>query len=222
MGMQQMMMAAQAGGTVTPANIQLIGVWEKNISSSCDFPTGVQAGDLLIAFYSGGTSNAPPNDGFTWNRVAGFDNTKTNGVFEFYWRWATASTPTRFSRTYSNQWYMVAAYRGVHPSDPIDTYNRTAEGNASNRMVMVGDTTTHNKAKVIAVFDADQAGVTVNAVPSGMTQRSYSGGTSPGDTIAGFDVDQATAGATGDKTAVINTFATYVGVVIALRNATTT
>lgn len=220
MGMQQMMMAAQSGGVVVPANIQLVNVWKTNFSATCLFPSGVQAGDLLIAFYSGGTSNAPPNDGFSWTRVAGFDNSKVNGVFEFYWRIATSSTPTSFNRTYSNQYYMVAAYRGVNQASPIDaTQNGT--DTVTNTLVTDSVTASKTKSKLICVFDCDQYGAVIGSVPLGMTQRGSNGAASPGDVMFGFDQDIASAGATGTRTAVISTFASGVSIAIALNNATT-
>lgn len=137
-------------------------------------------------------------------------------------KFAAASEPATYTFTFSKSTTAgaagILAYRGVHPSTPIDANGGQVTSKASNRATAPSIAATTGGAMLVAVF-ASASDVTT-AEPTGMTERYdlLSGGTSK-IAVASDDQRLAAAGSTGVRTAALSKSTTSIGQQIALRPA---
>ncbi|MDH5205191.1 MAG: hypothetical protein OEW36_05975 [Hylemonella sp.] len=128
------------------------------------------------------------------------------------YRWTlTGTTNTRFAGG-------MSAYRGADPVNPFDGSSANVEFN--NTTLKKGSTfpataksitTTADGDYIVAFFAVDYDGGKIIAAPSGMTERyeEHLGGADKSVTAQMSNVAQLTAGATGDKVAMITQSGNY-------------
>jgi hypothetical protein len=181
-------------------------------------PSGVQAGDVMIACIAArGNPNLTAPAGWTLVRLDMNGFTLRQGI---YWKVATASEPASYTWVLSNAQAAsggIIAYSGVNTSNPIDVSSAAISSVTGTAATAPSITTTVNGAMVIGFFGAARNSP-INP-PSGMTERFdavSNGGTYPQAT-EGADLLQATAGATGDKTATWTGTSHWIGQQVALR-----
>lgn len=174
-------------------------------------PTGLQAGDLLVAILScfddytptdptGGAGTAWTSLG-TRSGISGMDPVKTKVVYRFAAAGdvsATFNTTTTASTTLSA---VVTAYRGVHTSTPINTSASLADTNFDTATSTPTITTTVADCVIIHAaggqwWSADAPTPTWSAGPTDRQHQS----TSATNTIGYADEVKASAGVTTTRT----------------------
>jgi hypothetical protein len=139
-----------------------------------------------------------------------------------YQRWAVSGEPATyafmFSKSTSAASAGVVAYRGVHPTTPIDAHGGQLNASSSIRATAPTITTTVARTTLIASFGS-ASNVTVTP-PTGMTERydRLSAGSSK-VAVTGDDQPLAAAGNTGVRTATLSKSTSSIGQLIALRPA---
>jgi len=171
-------------------------------------PTGVQAGDLLLAqvrHRSTGTLTAPAG----WTRIGTI--ARSTAHHDVFYKVAGSSEPASYAFNQGDSAGRMAggigAYVGVNPTSPINAWAASAVDTAT--LVAPTATSTVDNTMVVRLWgwrgpSATDAGVGANAPPSGVTQRwSQQVGHSNDDrnrVLAGDHI-KATAGAVGTSTA---------------------
>ncbi len=158
-------------------------------------PVGVQEGDFLIAMLGSdagiGSAIEAPVD---WT-PSGLSSTHNIAMF---WRIAGASEPADYqfehTDTTADISVVLAAYRGVDPTSPIN--DRTQFGGTNSTPLAGALTTTVPGATFLAVYRVDQA--TAPSAPAGMNPVGTQSG-APGANVTVFDEVLIAAGATGSR-----------------------
>jgi len=177
------------------------------VGLTINVPAGTTAGDVMVAAIAVRPYTiaiTPPAGWTSLNRVdqaAGNSNSQ-----EIFYRVATAGEPASYTWTFSGAIGGaaggIASYSGVDAAAPIDVYggNATPYGTSHTASSI---TTTADNAMVISTHSFSSAESWTP--PSGMTEEvdvaSLSVPNAPGISLEMNDVTQATAGATGNKTA---------------------
>ncbi|MBI2967953.1 MAG: T9SS type A sorting domain-containing protein [Bacteroidetes bacterium] len=171
-------------------------------------PAGTTTNDVMVAHIaedaSGPTSITSPG----WTQIRALNNTNYLYTVTLY-KVATAGEPANYTFTYSGSsgWSIsggIITYRNVDSSTPIDIENGQNTPSASSHSTPSVTTTTAN-TMLVAFFGLDYPGQGTNSnwtPPAGMTERYDVNGTY--EDIEAADVIQASAGATGVKTATLN------------------
>lgn len=190
-------------------------------------PTGVTAGDLLIAHVSTDNANtfsAPSG----WTLLAAL---QTGGVGDvsagYFYKVAGGSEPSSYTFTWGSAELAtasVAAYRGVDTTNPI-VVSSFVTGDSSTPTAPSVTTTTGN-AGVLRSFTADDRSLpspTSNVYPSGTTGRyAFQSPSGTGVTTGGADSVQVAAGATGTASFTLSGGQRWIAATIALRPLTIT
>jgi cellulose synthase/poly-beta-1,6-N-acetylglucosamine synthase-like glycosyltransferase len=187
-------------------------------------PTGLQQGDLMLAAIStrGGSAVTISTDA-GWTLIRRVDNGATLSL-AIYWKVAGANEGD-FHFTLGSQQKAIVdiiAYAGVDPTSPVDVENGqlTAAGTSHSTPSI---TTTGANEMVVAHFG--NAATSTWTPPTGMTEEddmaTNLGGTTTNASIETDDVLQASAGATGVKTATSAVSAAGATHILALKPATT-
>lgn len=168
-------------------------------SLSPAIPT-IQAGDLLVTFIATSSNSGAPTTvptGWTVDLNLGpfQSGVANNSRYVVYWKIADGSesgtAPTYvFAATTTLRIGMVAAYRGVHATTPMDVTSAGAGGSNNSPSL----TTVHDLSLHIAIM-AWAGGATLTSGPSGYTQRANAA--SGTRKLAIFDKVISPAGATG-------------------------
>ncbi len=184
-------------------------------------PAGMAPGDVMVAGITvGGTPTITAPSGWTLVRL---DATSEFDLRQAVYHKVVASEPATYTWTFSTNQAAaggIHAYAGVDNAAPInahggksDNFGRTTAINAPSI------TTTVNNAMLIGFYGI--ARNTTIAPPAGMTER-YERASTAGPFFAsaeGCDVLQATAGATGIKSATAGVVGPNIGQLIALKPA---
>jgi hypothetical protein len=176
-------------------------------------PTSVQQGDVLIAQVTieNGTALLAPPTG--WTPIASVDQSSNLGM-RTYWRVAGASEPAAYSWGTAGKKASggIAAYRGVHPSAPVEVAG-TGSGNGTTMAAPSVSTATPN-GRLVALFGSKSLGA-AHDQPAGMTRRWVTGASD----FRSSANDQAltTTGATGARSAGSSGGDAWVAQTIALR-----
>ena len=186
-----------------------------------DQPAGTQAGDVLVAGIAvrGSVTVTPPSG---WNLIRPDANGSSMKLTSYY-RVATSFEPASYTWNFSSAKAAagtITGYSGVDTTNPIDVANGQFNLNDSTSIVAPSVTTTAADERIVALFSTMVE--TTIAEPAGMVERgedTAAAGAEPPVTIATADTVQATAGASGDKTATAAAADRTAGQLIALRNA---
>ncbi|MDP9479045.1 MAG: hypothetical protein M3R38_25765, partial [Actinomycetota bacterium] len=196
-------------------------------------PTGVAAGDLLLAFLTVAAGSnaviAPPSG---WTLVLRTnDGTATAGAS--YYKVAGASEPTSYQWGFSGTGSPygaaggISAYTGVANATPLDASVGQAFSTASTSLTSPAVLTSVADTLVIRVYGTRIISDTPTAItpPSGTAERYEVDNSVPGGatrTAETADAAQAAAGDTGTATAASSLSVTYVSQTIVLRPADVT
>jgi hypothetical protein len=185
-------------------------------------PSSVATGDVLIAGVtvsagSGASITAPSG----WTLISRLNSSNNVSVASYYHVVTNGgSEPSSYTWTFDSSLTAsggILRYVGVDTTDPIDASTAGA-GNSSSPTAPSVTTTSANEL-VVALFGSDSTGTFTP--PSGMTERydvhNTIGPAAPATEAA--DVTQASAGATGAKTATATVSARWVAQLIALNPA---
>ena len=178
-------------------------------------PTGVASGHVMVATITAtGTGALTPPSG--WGVVK--DTTQGSAFRQTtYYKVATASEPASYSwglGTTRQASGGIIDYSGVNATAPIDA-TATASGASGN--AVAGSVTTSVANDQVIVASGFNVATTVTQ-PTGTTER-YDR-SSPSTTSEAADFAQATAGATGTKTATpANSTSAWIAQTVALRDA---
>ena len=175
--------------------------------SSIPKPSGTVAGDVMIASISVTPYTATITPPAGWTLVRRVDNTTaTTSSLAIYWRAADASDSSVYGYTWSvsgatNPVGTIESFSGADTANPIDVENgqQTASGTAQ----ATPSVTTTGTNRLIVTSHEFAVGVSsFTGFPTGMTQSVLTASPyTAGITLSHFYVLQATAGATGTKTA---------------------
>lgn len=160
-------------------------------------PTGLAAGDVLLAFVSDyhNTSITAPSG---WVQIGSTTTDTSNDGHTAWYKVAGASEPTSYTFT-GGASYMVGsiiAYSGVDNNQPVNVWN-TARG--TTNFADAGITTTMNGCQLVAAMN-DMLYATTFTPTSGWTNRASVDDTANNQSGVLSDMAQATAGASGSFT----------------------
>jgi alpha-tubulin suppressor-like RCC1 family protein len=188
------------------------------------YPSGIQAGDLLIASV---TSKSGENiyDTGGWTPIAAASNLQLTLGNEVFYRFAdgTETGSATFTIFFAHRMAGgMVAYRNVSESNPIIAVGKASDNTAS---IVVPSINVPGAARLVA-FLADGRSETI-PVPTSMTQRysvASTGGTTATDRHQHLAADQVWSGggATGMRTSLTASVDRWVSAVIALRPKSTT
>ncbi|MEY2569013.1 MAG: hypothetical protein QOE35_3542 [Actinomycetota bacterium] len=187
-------------------------------------PTGVAAGDVMIAqVAAGGGSNTTITAPAGWTAV----DTKNNGtkVNEMVaWKVATASEPATSAWTLTGTPEAsggVVAYSGVDGTAPVDVFSDTKSASSGTSHIASTVVTPRSNDQLLSFF-ALKTGTSLTP-PTGMTERwdAASTGGTVANQITALATDQAVAapGDTGTRTATSAAAADSAMVTVALKPA---
>jgi len=177
-------------------------------------PAGVVYGDVLLAFLVGSDPAITP----TFTTPSGWTSLATDTVegraHAVYWRRAGASEPTSYTFAHDGDdavsataGYVVAYSGCVYSGDPVDAYSNTAYITSDKDVVAAEVTTTVANAVLVYLGTASGSGVGAGTI-AGMTEREDAAWN--GDRrILVADAVQASAGASGAKTATLTADANF-------------
>ncbi len=183
-------------------------------------PSGVQAGDVMLgAVAVRGAPRITAPAGWVLVREDVNGTTQKQAV---YYKVAGSSEPASFTWTFSASRAAAGGifdYAGVNTSSPIDRSGGQVTSTASTSITAPSITTTSNGDQIVGLFC-----ITANnsvTPPGSMTERFdlASNAVSPYITSEGADQAQATAGATGARTATASVKGQSIGQLVALRPA---
>ncbi len=181
-------------------------------------PTGTVQDDILINLLylenTADTITAPSG----WTELTACGGNQTGPTPDFrvkvYWLRAGASEPTSYTWSWTNSVWRtatMAAFSGaITTGDPTDGCSFNASATSSTSMTATGITTT--VADTLVIFlGTEFDGSPTATPPSGMTERVDFAN------VYLADVAQASAGATGNKTATLSAAAWNTGSLTALK-----
>jgi hypothetical protein len=186
-----------------------------------DAPAGLTSGDVMVAAIvvrSDATISTPTGWTLVRSDVSGSSLRQSA-----YVKVAGGSEPGSYTWTFSAQTPAaagsIAAYTGVDTTTPVDVSGGQANASSSS-VVAPSVTTTIANALVVGLFATANDGTF--SPPSGMTERTDVPVDGTAQATASLaDVSQASAGASGTKTATASVSAVNIGALVALRPATT-
>ncbi|MGH9036065.1 MAG: hypothetical protein ACRD0O_09890, partial [Acidimicrobiia bacterium] len=187
-------------------------------------PAGTVAGDVMVA-------SIVQNDALPVSAPAGWTLVRQDAVGtavkqSVYVRVAGASEPSSYTWSLGDANFRriaggISSYSGVDTAHPVDAHNGTTSDAATTSITAPSVTTTAAGAMVLHLAAINAEGTL--SPPAGSTERwenSAFNSSNTRDALAeSSDVVQASAGATGDRTAVASQAGRWVGVLLALRPA---
>ena len=183
-------------------------------------PTGVQAGDVMVAGISvrGQPAITPPS-GWALVRQDVNGTTQKQAV---YYKVATGSEPGSYTWTFAASRAAsggILDYIGVNTSNPIDASGGQVNATASRSVTAPSITTSTPGDQLIGFFC--MTGNNTFTPPTGQTERYdvVSNTVSPYIASEGADELQSAAGATGSRTATTSLQGQGIGQLVALRPA---
>jgi hypothetical protein len=183
-------------------------------------PAGVQAGDVMVAGIGirGAPTVATPA-GWTLIRT---DAAGTYTTQALYYRVATATEPASYTWSFSGSVPAaggISAYQGVNTTAPVNVSAGTGQNVDTTSIVAPSVTTTVAGAEVVGFFSI--GGNNSITPPAGMTERGEANSSAGSNHVTWESSDflQATAGATGTKTATGTNPHPNVGALVALTPA---
>jgi MSHA biogenesis protein MshQ len=189
-----------------------------------NYPAGLAAGDLMVAFLSQRGGSFPiGSTAAGWTNALYKDNGSMVGVIVYY-KFATAADVSAgsftFSFTASNRSAgAIMAFRGVDTTSPINVSG--SQSNASSAsMTAPSITTTVSNTMLVGLYTSIVGGNTATP-PGGMTEAfdSATGAGPNGVAIEGAYVSQAAVGATATQVATAASATANIGVLLALAAA---
>jgi hypothetical protein len=196
-------------------------------SLDLSLPSGVQSGDLLVAMIFGrGTQNAftTPSGWTEKATIAGGGDGVSRRVV-IYYKLAGSSEPstTTFSwATARGAYGLMAAYRGVHQSTPVESGSSTVTATTGTSTPTLGSITmSATNGYLVSFMGCAQISITYTP-PTGMTEQVDSNvGTPVSISLCYNDEAIASSGATGSRAHTGSASnARYTGAMIALIAAT--
>ena len=186
-------------------------------------PTGTQSGDVLVASLGIGKSGASAEPTLTapagWNLVSRTNYGTSDSIAVYTHTFAAGETSYSWTTNVTvGGTLFVAAFGNVNTATPVDVFGGAATTTAGTSFSAPSVTTTKAGDEILASFFGYVGGGTGNSwtAPSGMTQigNANNGGSRSG---ALDDLLQATAGASGQKTATSSVKESYgIGALTAL------
>ncbi len=190
-------------------------------------PSGVAAGDLLLAQITWKTSGTTPTVPSGWTQIQTDTASYTSGKNSrwlrqrIYYHVAGSGESGPYSWPFGSNVIatgVIVAYSGTLPSAPIDTTSGDSATADGTSMTAPSLTTSAANEIVAAFFGSDQADKNSITKPSGTTTRDEiaNGSYSQAD-----DYTQASAGATGPQTATQSKSTAWVAQQVALKRDST-
>jgi PKD repeat protein len=197
-------------GTAPVSHVAFVGVNSSNgnrTSHTTALPSGVQAGDTLVAFFTA-NSNTP-----TYTAPAGWTLLETkdgNGVVARAWTKTAAATDTSVAVTssgFAKSDLTVAAYRGLDGTPPIAASASKTDDAAGAAHISPAVTATDGTSWLVSYWADKSTDTTGFSAPAGQTVRRAVATTSSTGHITALLVDgnaPVAAGARGQLTATAN------------------
>ena len=189
-------------------------------------PTGVAAGDQIVVVATlPGSNKASTPKGYTSVGSWASGTKAANAKVQIFRRTAVAgdtAVTVSFGQSYAKA-LNVVVYRGVHPTSPLDASAQAATANAATSVTAPSLTTTAMADRLVVAMGATSASSAgAWTAPASMTRRGAQQAAGSAVTAAIADTVVPAAGATGTQQASFAPAASLVGVVLALKPATTT
>ncbi len=195
-------------------------------SWTAPIPGSVQAGDILLAWFSAGSGHAPSGLGGSWQQVQRATDLKL--AVTLWWRPATpadAGSSVRVSSVQQKGVLTLAAYRGVDTAGPLAAVGVADQpGLAANHATATVTSPVQGGSRV-SFWTLKSSTVTTLTAPAGETVRGTTNGTGSGrvTTLLTDSVAPVPAGPQGNLVAVSDTSASKAtGWTLVLRPATAT
>jgi PKD repeat protein len=197
-------------GTAPVSHVAFVGVNSSNgnrTSHTTALPSGVQAGDTLVAFFTA-NSNTP-----TYTAPAGWTLLETkdgNGVVARAWTKTATATDTSVAVTssgFAKSDLTVAAYRGLDGTTPIAASASKTDDAAGAAHISPAVTATDGTSWLVSYWADKSTDTTGFSAPAGQTVRRAVATTSSTGHITALLVDgnaPVAAGARGQLTATAN------------------
>lgn len=214
-----------ASSGVTRIGIETQG--DDDATLTIDVPAGTAVGDVLIAQIAkdNSTTTLPTPAGWTKFADDVMSGTAANGTRQaIYYKVVAAPADATGSVTWNHGGNLDSAgaiwtYRGLDTSNPIDAYSGNSDTGNTTSLVATGITTTAADEVLLAFYAVNASNRNFTA-PAGFTERYEQRDADNVMEIMGADGLQASAGATGDKTATLNNnVSRWVAHLVALRAA---
>ncbi|MGV3724636.1 MAG: SBBP repeat-containing protein, partial [Actinomycetota bacterium] len=179
-------------------------------------PSGVAAGDVLVAAIATGSTSVSFTAPAGWGQVINASESTTIRTI-VYRRVAVGAEPASYTWTFNSSVRAVgaaAAYSGGNPAQPIAVAD--GFGNAVSTAITAPGVTTPVAGTRLIHVGATAVATTI-APPGGMTERAEAVGSAL--TLSLSDEPRPTAGPTGSRTATAGSAARNVGHSVAVRPA---
>jgi hypothetical protein len=183
-------------------------------------PANATTGDVMLAAIAvRGTTTITPPAGWTFVRL---DNAANYTIQAVYYRVVSSAEPPSYLWSFSSSNAAAGGildYRGVSTASPIDAQGGAVNGAATTSILAPSITTTVPGTRVVGLFGI--GGSNSITPPPGMTEEGEAAETAGSlhVTWEGSDFTQATAGATGTRTATASIAHPNVGQLVALEPA---
>lgn len=221
--------ATGAWAAVTYVSSSVGSLSNSNVSSvQINNPTGLVAGDLMVAFLAQNNPGSPIVSTATgWTNVLNrtYADGSTVGT-SVYYRFATAADISNGSFTFSftssrRSAGAILAFRGVDTVTPINA-SGSQGNNASTSLTAPSITTVDNNTMLVSLYGFVQ-GSNSATPPAGMTEAfdAATGAGPNGVTIEGAYAIQPAVGPTGTRVATAAATSVNIGVLLALSPAAT-
>ena len=199
--------------------------WVNGTTCSQGVPASTVPGDLMIytITFTDGTGFTVTPQTAGWTLIRRTDNGTTIGLVS-YWKVYQAGDPATFNVTFSAQTRclgVLATYSGVDGTTPIDVENGQTTASATTHATPSVTTTGANRLVVTTHIVHSVATWTA---PAGMTERVDFSNNGSGQAVESMefnDLPQASAGATGAKTATATVGDVGITQITTLRPAST-
>ncbi|MEP7089827.1 MAG: PKD domain-containing protein [Nocardioidaceae bacterium] len=163
-------------------------------------PSGVQAGDTLVLFFTGNTTTPTYTGPTGWTQIEAQDGSGTAG--RAYTRTAVATdagkTVTVTSSVAANDVTTLAAYRGADPTKPVAVSASALQATSSTVHTTPTVTAADGRSWLVSYWADKGSSTTTLTGPAGQTARSGATGSSSGH-ITGLLADSAGTVASGTR-----------------------
>ena len=218
-----------AGAAITQVAFTEYGTATRTTSIALNKPTGVTAGDVMIAALTqdngnGDSANGPFTPPAGWTRVRGADNSRSP-VLVVWYRVATAADAGVSSYTFASSRNDdvtggIAAYRGVNTGAPIAASGIQSNDNSVALATAPSISLASTNTMLVGVWATRSTSL---AAPAGMTRSigaTSAAGAGNVNLLAAYAL-RAASGATGTRAATEGTKEDSFGVLLALTDGAT-